>query len=332
MAREQRVHFIGATYHVMMRGNNKQKIFFEDQHCQRFLMILRESIERFLCKIHAYCLMPNHVHLIVEVGEICLSTIMHNISLRYVHWFNRHHQRIGHLFQGRYKALLIQDDEYFLELCRYIHLNPVRAKLVNIAENYKWSSHSAYLGREKISWLTREHILRILQKQFVMQRVPYADFIQENVDYKFVPLMYLDEEGQVVIADKSIFSDDAAASLVNVQRKIPLETIIDVVCCELDVNKENLSCKNKCSKLTEARAIIALCVEKYSETTMKELANVFQRSYSTICNSVVILRKQAHSLDLGINLKLESIKMQLNAKMEKDSCELGGSASRSSID
>ena len=130
MARKPRVHVPGGIYHVMLRGNGGQDIFFEPEDRGEIYRLLGEGTARFEYRVHAYCLMSNHLHLAVEVGRIPLSRGMQNLAFRYTRWINRREKRMGHLFQGRYRALLVDRDAYLLELVRYIHLNPVRAGLV----------------------------------------------------------------------------------------------------------------------------------------------------------------------------------------------------------
>ncbi len=142
-----------------MRGNAGQDIFFDDKDRCRFFLLLQEGRERYCHRIHAFCLMTNHIHLTIQVGEVPLSRIMQNLSFSYTRWVNWRQQRIGHLFQGRFKAILVDADAYLLELTRYIHLNPVRAAMVQSPEEYPWSGYRAYLGRETIPWLTTDPVL-----------------------------------------------------------------------------------------------------------------------------------------------------------------------------
>ena len=158
MARKSRVHYPGAVYHVMLRGNRGQPIFFSDEDRCRCYLLLQEGTVRFEYRVHGFCLMDNHLHLAIQVGDIPLSKIMQNLSFRYTRWVNKHQQRLGHLFQGRYHAILVDQDSYLLELVRYIHLNPVRAKWVDRPEDYPWSSHQAYLNAEAIPWLTTDWV------------------------------------------------------------------------------------------------------------------------------------------------------------------------------
>ena len=159
MARKPRIHLDGALYHVMLRGNGGQSIFLVDDDRDAFEALVAEGVSRFGHRIHAFCWMGNHVHLAIQVADTPLSKIMQNIAFRYTRFINRRAQRIGHLFQGRFKALLVDADSYLLELVRYIHLNPVRAKLVADPADYRWSGHLAYLGKTHKEWLTTDWVL-----------------------------------------------------------------------------------------------------------------------------------------------------------------------------
>jgi len=143
MTRKSRIHYPGAVYHVILRGNGGEDIFFARQDRTRFYLLLQEGVERYGHRIHAFCCMTNHVHLAIQVAEISLAKIIQNVSFRYTRHINKRKKRIGHLFQGRYKALLIDAETYLLELVRYIHLNPVRAGIVHKPDEYPWSGHRA---------------------------------------------------------------------------------------------------------------------------------------------------------------------------------------------
>jgi len=138
MPRKPRIHYPGALYHVMLRGNGGADVFLEDGDRYRFYLLLQEGVERFGFRIHAFCLMDYHIHLALQVGEISLSRIMQNLSFRYTQWINWRTKRKGHLFQGRYKAILIEEDEYLLQLVAYLHLNPVRAGMIDNPIDYRW--------------------------------------------------------------------------------------------------------------------------------------------------------------------------------------------------
>ena len=129
-------------YHVMIRGNNKQKIFLDDADRLFFLKILRECRDRNEFDLYAYCLMSNHVHMLIKTRDIPLEHIFKRVGTRYAIWFNRRHNRVGHLFQDRFKSECVEDERYFLTVFRYILQNPVKAGLENRPELYRWSSYS----------------------------------------------------------------------------------------------------------------------------------------------------------------------------------------------
>ncbi len=146
MPRPPRVEFEGALYHVITRGNNRQAIFKDEADYRTFLGLLERGKQKHPFYLYAYVLMPNHVHLLLERQTDSLSRIMQRLLTGYAQYWNRKYRKVGHVFQGRYKAILCQKDAYLSELVRYIHLNPVRAKMVRRPEDYVWSSHRAYLG------------------------------------------------------------------------------------------------------------------------------------------------------------------------------------------
>lgn len=147
MARKPRVHFPGALYHVIARGNQRQKVFRSDLDRTCYLELLSRYQNRYGFRLYAYVLLGNHVHLLLEAGETPLAKVMQGLQQSYTLYFNRKYRLVGHLFQGRYKAILCDQNSYLLELVRYLHLNPVRSKLVKDPAEYSWNSHCLYLGR-----------------------------------------------------------------------------------------------------------------------------------------------------------------------------------------
>ena len=166
----------------MMRGNAGQDIFYSDQDRYRFYLLLQEGISRFDYRVHAFCLMKNHVHLAIQIADIPLSKIVQNLSFRYTRWVNKRMGRIGHLFQGRYKAVLVDKDSYLLQLVRYIHLNPLRVGLIKDPAEYLFSSHRIYCGFETLPWLTTEWILGQFGKNLKQARQKYTEFVLDGSD------------------------------------------------------------------------------------------------------------------------------------------------------
>src|SRR5574337_356048 len=146
MARPLRIEFPGALYHVTARGNARQDIFLDDEDRRRFLGVLTHVVSRFHLRMHAYCLMDNHFHLVVETPKGNLSNAMRQLNGVYTQAFNRRYGQVGHVLQGRFKAILVDRDSYLLEVCRYVELNPVRAGLIEQVEAWAWSSYAAHVG------------------------------------------------------------------------------------------------------------------------------------------------------------------------------------------
>ncbi|MBW2037988.1 MAG: transposase [Deltaproteobacteria bacterium] len=181
MSRPLRIEFECAVYHVTSRGNARQIIYEDDSDRHRFLELLGHEIhqQRWVC--YAYCLMDNHYHLVIETPDANLSCGMARLNAVYAQWFNRRHLRVGHLFQGRYKAILVEKESYLLELCRYVVLNPVRAGLVEHVDQWKWSSYlaTAYGGNPP-SWLSTGWILSQFGTNKVQAQRTYRKFVAEG--------------------------------------------------------------------------------------------------------------------------------------------------------
>jgi putative transposase len=181
MARKERINIPGAVYHVILRGNDRRDIFADNKDRYRLYSILDHTFQRFEFKIHAFCLMSNHLHFEIQVSDTPLPTIMQCIAQRYTQWFNWRHHKSGHLFQGRYKAIMVDVDDYLMELAAYIHLNPVRARLTAHPEKYRWSSHRAYLGKESLPWLETGFILSTFSSNPGKARSMFRDFVNGHI-------------------------------------------------------------------------------------------------------------------------------------------------------
>lgn len=159
MPRKKRISFPNAMYHITNRGVRKLTIFYDEEDYLKYLEFLEETRERFPFLLHAYCLMTNHVHLLIQTNKDPIWAIMKNLNTKYAKYFNKRHDLVGHLFQGRYGAELINSLQYELDVSKYIHLNPVEAHMVEKAEDYRWSSYRAYVFGEKNPHVYTEKIL-----------------------------------------------------------------------------------------------------------------------------------------------------------------------------
>jgi REP-associated tyrosine transposase len=198
MARPLRIEYPGALYHVTSRGDRQEAIFDDDQDRIRFLDVLGEVVSRFRWRCHAYCLMGNHYHLMIETPEANLTKGMRQLNGVFTQWSNRRHKRIGHLFQGRYKAIHVERDSYFLELARYIVLNPVRAAMVKHPRLWAWSSYGATIGTSRAPiWLTTDDLLAEFGNGAGVRR-KYQQFIDKGMSAESI---WKDLKGQIYLGD-----------------------------------------------------------------------------------------------------------------------------------
>jgi REP element-mobilizing transposase RayT len=182
MTRPLRIVFPGAFYHITSRGNEQKAIFKTNADRKKFLSYLQSATERYDAIIHIYCLMSNHYHLLLETPNGNLSQIMHHINGAYTTYFNVKRKRAGHLLQGRYKAILVDMDEYAKELSRYIHLNPVRAEMIDRLDQYQWSSYLDYIGKKSPPpWLSRGFILGYFGQKVSVAQKHYQEFVEAKV-------------------------------------------------------------------------------------------------------------------------------------------------------
>ena len=294
MARKARIHYPEAVYHVMLRGNGGNPIFSDEEDYHHFEALLQEGIQRFKHKIHGYCWMPNHVHLVIQVGEQSLSKIIQNLSFRYTRWFNRRQNQTGHLFQGRYKAILVDADEYLWELVRYVHLNPVRAGLVKRPDDFRWSGHLGYLGHVTQEWLTTDWVLRGFSKQRKRALQKYQDYILEGIgEERRVEFHQGNREGRLLGDD--VFLESIIPQLKDAP-KLPFPSIelgvLSVLLSEhFGIPLSQLKSAGRTRNEARIRILIALFYTEGGET-LQEVAEYFQRDISTLSRQVNRLLKQ----------------------------------------
>lgn len=182
MARPYRLQGEGLLYHITSRGDDRKKIFISEYDFNKFLEYLNQARDKYKFYLYAYCLMSNHYHLLLETTQPNLSKIMQYINTAYTIYYNKKHNKCGHLFQGRYKSVLVQADIYFKELTRYIHLNPVRAKMVDVPDKYRWSSYSDYIK-------DKSNIINIPELKVLLDidMHKYSSFVSAAIDKQIDP-------------------------------------------------------------------------------------------------------------------------------------------------
>lgn len=285
MARKQRIHYPGAFYHVILRGNAGDPIFFSDNDRYRLYLILQYAVEKFRCRIHAYCLMKNHLHIVMQVEDVPLSRIMQNISLRFTKWINYTQSRTGHLFQGRYKALLIDADAYLHELVRYVHLNPVRAGACATPGEYPWSGHRGYLGVEQIPWLTTEFVLSMFSSRKDQAVSAYELFINDCLGEGRRGEFHSGTcEGRILGDDQ--FTDGILEKVQQkVEREYSLEEVVKAVCDHYRISPEALRAPGKVRPMSEARGVAAAIVQESPHLRLTDLAKLLRRDNSALAKA-----------------------------------------------
>ena len=313
MARKPRLHYLDAFYHVILRGNGGDDIFYSKADRSRFYLLLQEGVERYGHRIHAFCLMTNHVHLVIQVGEVPLSRIIQNVSFRYTRYLNRRRKRIGHLFQGRYKALLIDADSYLLELARYIHNNPIRAGLAKTPADYLWSSHRAYVGRESISWLTTDWVLSQFGKREKKARQKFDDFCNKGKGEERRKEFHSGTfEGRILGDDR--FSENVLAMAEEKYAVVQdVKEIVDVVCKAYRINEQAIVAQGKQQPGAEARAVASYLVQDAEGLLLTDLGSYLHRDIAILSRAAGRLRDRL-SANPGLAEKLAEIKGELKRK------------------
>ncbi|NOQ65394.1 MAG: addiction module toxin RelE [Methyloprofundus sp.] len=270
MSRPLRLEFSGALYHISSRGNEKRPIFLEDTDFKMFLSLMAEVCRRYNWVIHSYCLMTNHYHLIVETPDGNLSRGMRHLNGVYTQRFNSKHKRVGHLFQGRYKAILVDKDSYLLELCRYVVLNPVRANMVKEPSQWQWSSYLATLGKQQgFEGLATDSLLLQFDTQRNQAREKFQVFISQGIGKN----IWSNLRQQIYLGNDDFVSKNLQRLTVNKSElsEVPLK----------QHRKPAKTLKEYEEKNSNRNAAVK---DAYSSGayTMKELASYFGCHYSTI--------------------------------------------------
>jgi REP element-mobilizing transposase RayT len=306
MARKPRIIYPGALYHAILRGNNGQTIFFDDKDRTRFCFLIQEGVEHFGHRVHSFCLMANHVHLAIQISDIPLSRIMQNLSFRYTRWVNWRQKRSGHLFQGRYKAVLIDADNYLQELTRYIHLNPVRVGIVKEPEDYEWSGHRAYLGFETIPWLTTDWVLSQFSKRLSLARRAYGNFVHKGKGGT-----HQEEYHRGSGIDNRVLGDDDFIDRVvgrkptRLRLKASIDRIMLEICRHFHLEEKDFFVTGKDRKLSEARGMAGWLVMELGGCPLEELGKRTGRDVTTLSSGVKRLQIRSQSdLKLADSMKL----------------------------
>lgn len=277
MARKSRIEFPGAFYHVMTRGNQKRDIFRDDGDRERLLQKLAEYKQRYPFLLYAYTLMNNHLHLLAETREVPLSRVMQGFLQSYTQWFNSRYQTVGHLFQGRYKAIVCDKQAYLLNLVRYLHLNCHRAGLVKDPADYRWSSHRIYLGLETSDLVDCDFVLSHFSRNMKRARSLYNDFVMEWIGegkkdelFHITDQRFLGDE-EFASKTKAVAGEEIKKEEIIVRNK-DFAAITKKVMELTGVGKKELCGRARSKRLTEARSIFVWLCLLHTSYKRKEIA------------------------------------------------------------
>jgi REP element-mobilizing transposase RayT len=282
-------------YHVITRGNRRQGVFQDEKDFEQFLTYLSNCKNRFPFRLYAYALMQNHLHFLIEVGEIPLSRIMQSLLFGYAHYFNRRYREVGHLFQGRYKAILCDKDAYLLELVRYIHLNPVRARIAKRPEDYTWTGHLSYLGKGRKGLIDEGFILDQFGGSRSMASRKYRQFVWEGISEGH-------EEKYYRVKDQLYLGEDGFINQIKMEKKdsgdwvydIPLEAISQGVSRETGISEDKLYSVTRDREGASGRGIVAYLARVISDYTVREIGDHFRRSPAAIGEAIMKVEDHLH--------------------------------------
>lgn len=300
MARKPRLHLPGGLYHVILRGNARQNVFFIPADRAFFYDLFSEGVTRFGYRVHAYCLMTNHVHLALQAGEQSLSQGMQNLSFRYTRYLNTRLERSGHVFQGRFKAYLVDQDAYGLELMRYIHLNPVRARMVKTPEAYRWSSHRAYLGEQPLPWLTTDWVLAQFGASMGIARRRFAAFVMAGSAEGHSERFYGGQFDNRVIGEEA-FVNKVLPKAPEPTSRPTLYAIVEQVCTSASLDEAQLRERGKARTPARARAIVGWIALQSGAATLTEVASLFDRDVSTLSHAIAALEQRSRNSESFAN-------------------------------
>lgn len=284
MARQARIEFPGALYHVISRGIERKPLFRDETDREKYLELLAALPGRFDIRLYAFCLMSNHVHLAFEAGRIPLSRIMRSLNSSYAAYFNRLHRRTGYLFQGRYKAFVVDEEEYLLGLVRYIHENPVASGLAGKPGDYRWSSHRLYMGKSP-KWLSADQVLAHFGRRRSVARRNFSAFFREPEER---PYGKARRYVQTIVGEEGFASQvlERAEPEELLVRRVEPANLLRWVAGQEKFDLAALRGPSRRRDLTEARALCGYLARDVARMPLTKIAREVGRDGSTLWRDV----------------------------------------------
>jgi putative transposase len=324
VARPLRIEFSGALYHLTGRGNARESIFIDQPDCAKFVQLLVDSLERYDVALQAYVLMGNHYHFIAETRKANLGQWMHWLTTTYTVYFNRRHRRVGHLFQGRYKSILVEAEGYLLSLSRYLHLNPVRGRVIGRGDpaerrkrlrGWRWSSYPAYSGLAKAQpWLSQQRVLGYMGGRLGERRLSYRCFVEEGllreIENPLEAVLW-----QAVLGRENFLQrvkdrlaarkgDRELPALRQLGRRPEVQTILKSVAKAYRCSKEELLRRG--IKGNEARAVAMVLVWDCCGMRLREIGDLFGGAAYTAVAQLIARTKEKDRRNM-LKFKLDKL-------------------------
>jgi REP element-mobilizing transposase RayT len=319
MARPLRIQLAGGLYHITGRGNERKNIFFTKKDYEKFREYIRSASLRYGFILHCYVLMRNHYHLVGETPKANISAVMHYINTSYTTYINKKRGRSGHLFQGRYKSVLVDRDSYLLELSRYVHLNPVRAGIVEKPDKYLWSSYRAYIDSSRDDIVHRDFIWRMVSPSPEDASARYRTFVEEAIGVS-QESPFAHTRGMAILGDQK-FAQDVIGRMggtkiedkeVALRKELKSPVLMPITVLEVISQAVQVPLAVIVDKKGQYRNLAVYLVKKYTIEPNKDIGRLFGNiSYSAISQIAIRFEKRIEA-DAGLRQTTERIKNLLS--------------------
>ncbi|MCJ7772133.1 MAG: transposase, partial [Desulfobacterales bacterium] len=316
MSRPLRIQFPDAWYHVMNRGRRAEKIFHDKDDYQMFVDLLKETAEMWNIRVSAYCLLPNHYHLLIQTPEANISRSMRHLNGVYTQRYNSKHSCDGQLFRGRYKSILVSEDSYLLQVVRYIHRNPLKARLVKKLEDYPWSSHKAYLSvAKKWGWLHKKFILSMLTKKKSNWINTYRQFVKVEDDADIINVFEGKKRPSILGQEKFIdwvkskyYHTDSVDEVPQVKDLAPdIDLIIKKVCKFYQISTDDLY-KTQRGIPNEPRSVSIYLARITRRDSLKEISQSFGIKKYSSTSTIIERLKNRMKTDKKLHKKVDMLR------------------------
>lgn len=317
MARPIRIEYPGAVYHVICRGNNRQAIFRDDQDRRRYLEKLSRYCQEKGVDLLSYCLLSNHLHLLVETPEGNLSKMMQAFQTSYTLYFNKRHGRTGHVFEQRYKAMVVDKDNYLLQVSRYIHLNAVSAKIVERPQDFRWSSYGAYLKGKGLTGLRTESVLAYFSGSRSRQIRQYRDYVEgDRAEKTRNPAPEVIK--QIFIGDEDFVDAVRRKQKRSVvyDKRYSFQQIVEAVCGVIGAKREEIRRSKRSDTVQRSREILCYIARRHGEVGLPELARFLQVKELSTASHAMRRAEERLKEDSGFRRQVDRVLKRLHSSTQ----------------